>query len=89
MLLFNGKKEAVNKILSGHADYNISFNDLINLLISLGFERRQEGSHNIFTKEGINERINLQAEGSKAKGYQVKQIRKILTNYKFDTLKDE
>lgn len=80
-----GKKEKViNKILSGQADYNISFNDLINLLISLGFERRQEGSHIIFTKEGINERINLQADGSKAKGYQVKQIRRIITKYKFD-----
>jgi len=80
-----GKREKVlKKILSGQADYNISFSDLINLLLSLGFERRQEGSHNIFTKEGINERINIQAEGSKAKGYQVKQIRKILTNYKFD-----
>ena len=80
-----GKREKViNKILSGQADYNISFNDLINLLLSMGFEKRQEGSHIIFTKEGINERINLQAEGSKAKGYQVKQIRKIFTNYKFD-----
>ena len=79
-----GKSEKfLNKILSGQADYNISFNDLINLLLSLGFQRRQEGSHNIFTKEGIDERINLQADkGSKAKGYQVKQIRKILTNYK-------
>ena len=80
-----GKKgKLLNKILSGQADYNISFNELINLLLSLGFKRRQEGSHNIFTKEGMNERINLQAEGSKAKGYQVRQLRKILTTYKFN-----
>ncbi len=80
-----GKREKVlKKILSGQADYNISFNDLVSLLLSLGFERRQEGSHNIFTKEGISERINLQADGSKAKGYQVKQIRRIFTSYKFD-----
>lgn len=85
-----GKKEKLLKrILSGQADYNISFNDLINLMISLGFKRRQEGSHHIFTKDGVNERINLQAEGSKAKGYQVKQIRKILTNYKIEISKDE
>ena len=85
-----GKKgKLLNKILSGQADYNISFNELINLLLSLGFKRRQEGSHNIFTKEGINERINLQAEGSKAKGYQVKQIRKILTTYKFNIWRDD
>jgi DNA-binding transcriptional MerR regulator len=55
----------------------------------LGFKRRRKSSHHIFTKEGVNERINLQAEGSKAKGYQIKQIREILTNYKFDILKDE
>lgn len=80
-----GKREKLlSKILSGQADYNIPFNDLIKLLLSLGFKRRIEGSHNIFTKGGINERINLQAEGSKAKGYQVKQIRKIFTTYKFN-----
>ncbi|MGR3320011.1 MAG: type II toxin-antitoxin system HicA family toxin [Candidatus Anammoxibacter sp.] len=77
-----GKKEKLlKKILSGQSDYNIPFNDLTNLLISLGFNGRKEGSHNVFTKEGINERINLQSEGAKAKGYQVKQIRKILTYY--------
>ena len=84
-----GKKEKLlNKILSGQADYNISFGELINLLLSLGFKRRQEGSHNIFTKGSVNERINLQSDGSKAKGYQIKQIRKILTKYKFDILKN-
>ncbi len=83
-----GKKgKVLEKILSGQADYNIPFNDLANLLISLGFKRRQESSHHIFTKEGVSERINIQAEGSKAKGYQIKQIRKILTNYKFDIIK--
>ncbi len=79
-----GKREKLlNKILSGQSDYSISFSDLTNLLIFLGFKRRLKGSHNIFTKDGITERINLQSEGSMAKGYQIKQIRKILTNYKF------
>ncbi|GAX60595.1 hypothetical protein SCALIN_C13_0108 [Candidatus Scalindua japonica] len=79
-----GKREKLlKKILSGQSDYSISFSDLTNLLIFLGFKRRLKGSHNIFTKDGIIERINLQAEGSMAKGYQIKQIRKILTTYKF------
>ncbi len=85
-----GKREKLlRRILSGQSDYDISFNELANLLLSLGFKMRQEGSHRIFTKDGIVERINLQSEGSKAKGYQVRQIRKILTTYKFNTGKHD
>lgn len=80
-----GKREKLlRRILSGQSDYNISFDELVTLLLSLGFKMRQEGGHKIFTKDGINERVNLQSEGSEAKGYQVRQIRKILTTYKFN-----
>ena len=41
-------------------DSNIKFSDLVNLLISLEFEERAKGSHHIFSKEGINEIINIQ-----------------------------
>ena len=85
-----GKREKLlRRILSGQSDYNISFNELVDLLLSLGFKMRQEGSHKIFTKDGIIERINLQSEGSKAKGYQVSQIRKILTTYKFNVWRSD
>ena len=85
-----GKREKLlRRILSGRSDYNISFNQLVNLLLSLGFKMRQEGSHKIFTKDGIIKRINLQSEGSKAKGYQVRQIRKILTTYKFNVWRND
>lgn len=85
-----GKREKLlRRILSGQSDYNISINELVNLLLSLGFKMREEGSHKIFTKDGIIERINLQSEGSKAKGYQVRQIRKILTTYKFNIWKND
>ena len=43
---------------------------------------RTSGSHHIFTQTGVMERINLQREGAKAKPYQVRQVRKILANYK-------
>lgn len=43
---------------------------------------RISGSHHIFTRPGILERINLQREGSKAKPYQVRQVRKILAEYR-------
>ena len=67
------------QIMSGHSDYNISFKDLVSLLEHRGFKKRQGGgSHVIFTKPTMRERITLQPEGSKAKGYQVRQVRAIL-----------
>lgn len=70
------------KILSGTSDANIPFEDLCNLLTSLGFEERIRGSHHIFRKERIVERINLQKDKDKAKPYQVKQIRNVILRYK-------
>jgi predicted RNA binding protein YcfA (HicA-like mRNA interferase family) len=70
------------KILSGSSDANIQFEDLCNLLKHLGFEIRVRGSHHIFRKEGIMEKINLQREGDKAKPYQVKQVRNVIVKYK-------
>ena len=70
------------KILSGTSDANIQFEDLCSLLNYLGFEVRIRGSHHIFRKEGIVEKINLQRTGSKAKPYQVKQVRNVIVKYK-------
>ncbi len=70
------------KILSGVSDTNISFTEICNLLIKLGFDERIKGSHHIFTKESVNEILNLQPKGSKAKPYQVKQVRNIILKYK-------
>ena len=72
--------KTLQRLLSGRADHNIDFNDLIALLSAEGFTKREgKGSHVIFTKPGVAERITLQADGSKAKAYQVQQIRVILT----------
>ncbi len=68
----------------GKSDQNIEFKDLIYLLLNFGFEQRIKGSHHIFYKEGIEEIINLQPKGNKAKAYQVKQIRNIIINYKLE-----
>jgi len=75
------------KILSGQSDANIAFADLCNLLLHLGFEERIKGSHHIFRKEKIMEKINLQQDGNKAKVYQVRQIRNILLTYKLGAKK--
>lgn len=55
------------QILRGTADANISFEDLRVLLQRLGFDERIRGSHHMFRKAGIVEKINLQREGNKAK----------------------
>ncbi len=65
------------KILSGSADNNIKFDDLLKLLKILNFEMRIKGSHHIFTKQNIDEIINVQPKNSKAKNYQIKQVREI------------
>ena len=66
------------KILDVKSDANINFEDLRNLLLALGFAERIKGSHHSYRKDGIAEKPNLQRDGSKAKSYQVRQVREIL-----------
>lgn len=77
------------KILRGISDKNINFNELRNLLIKLGFEERIKGSHHIFTKRDIDEILNIQSKGGKAKAYQVKQIRNIIVKNQLKIGEDE
>lgn len=72
----------LNQILKGTSDSNIAFEDLRNLLLRMGFEERQRGSHHIFRKAGVEEKINIQREGSKAKAYQVRQVRSVILKYR-------
>ncbi len=70
-------------VLGGQSDANISFNHLVTLLRRLGFDLRIRGSHHIFSKPHLDEIINLQPLGSKAKPYQVRQVRELLSQYGF------
>ena len=72
------------KILRGTSDANIPFFGLCNLLKVFGFDERIRGDHHIFTKNNVNEILNLQPIGSEAKPYQVKQIRNIILKYKLN-----
>jgi len=72
----------IAQILTGTSDANIAYKDLFQLLIQLGFEERTKGSHHIFRKSGVDEKINLQKDGNNAKPYQVKQVRTIILKYK-------
>jgi len=69
------------KILQGGSDKNIRFNDLCQLMKRLGFEERVRGSHHMFRKSGVIEKVNLQRDKDKAKAYQVRQVRDIIHKY--------
>ena len=69
------------KILLGTSDANIPFEPLCQLLCALGFDERIRGSHHIFSKEGIEEILNLQPKQGKAKTYQVKQVRNVIVKH--------
>ena len=71
-------KKTLEKVLRGTSDANIRFDDLRSLLLDLGFEERIKSSHHIFTLAGKEAALNLQPDGSKAKAYQVKQVRRII-----------
>jgi predicted RNA binding protein YcfA (HicA-like mRNA interferase family) len=71
----------LDKILSKDSDASIRFDELCFLLKQLGFQVRIRGSHFIFRKSGIREKINLQKDGAHAKPYQVKQIRAVILAY--------
>jgi len=70
------------KILRGTSDANISFKDLCSLVKRFGFEERTRGSHHVFRKEGIEEKINLHQDNDKGKPYQVRQVRALILKYK-------
>ncbi|MDR2718341.1 MAG: type II toxin-antitoxin system HicA family toxin [Treponema sp.] len=71
----------VERILSGRQDASIPFSEAVSLIQRLGFSMRIKGSHHIFSREGIDEIINLQPNGSNIKAYQVKQIRDLMVKY--------
>ncbi len=82
-------EKILTRILCGTSDANIRFSELCQLLLHIGFEERIKGDHHIFTKKGIEEILNLQPKGGKAKSYQIKQVRNIILLYKMGGIGDE
>lgn len=74
-------EKLLRAIMSGTQDKNMLFSDLQTVLDRLGFQCRIKGDHFIYTKDGIEEIINIQPVGSKAKPYQVKQVRTVILGY--------
>jgi hypothetical protein len=75
------REKLVAELLSGRADANFDFDELRGILLGFGFEERTRGSHHVFRRSGIEERLNLQRDGRYAKPYQVKQVRAVLLRY--------
>ena len=69
------------KLLRGGSTANIRFDDLRQSLKYLGFKERIRGSHHLFGKTGIDLLVNLRRDGGKAKPYQVRQVRNIISKY--------
>ena len=78
------RSRLLQTILSGRSDANIRFNDLLVLLRRMGFDERIRGSHHIFTKDDLDEVVNVQPQDGQAKPYQVRQIRQLILRYELE-----
>lgn len=77
-------EKLMQSIMSGTQDSNIKFKDLQKILDILGFQCRVKGDHFIYWKDEVDEIINIQPNGNKAKPYQVKQVRNLILKYKLE-----
>lgn len=80
--------KVLEKILRGASDANIPFDGLCRVLRTLGFSERIRGSHHIYFKDQVEEILNLQPKGNKAKPYQVKQVRHVILKYRMGGERD-
>ena len=72
----------LDTVLRGSSDANVAFYDLCSLLTRLGFDERIRGDHHIFTRDGVEEILNLQPKQAKAKPYQVRPVRAVILKYR-------
>jgi predicted RNA binding protein YcfA (HicA-like mRNA interferase family) len=84
------RRKLLERILGGRSDANIHLEQTQTLLERKGFSERIVGSHHIFARNDIPERLNLQPsrEGS-LKRYQVRQLRELLVRYGLDKVGDD
>jgi hypothetical protein len=73
--------KTLDAIVRGTSDANIAFGDFRSLLDRLRFQERIRGDHHVFTKDGVVEIVNVQPLGTKAKAYQIKQVRNLILKY--------
>ena len=70
-------EKLLGKVMAGRSDGSFPFADLCRLLQDLGYTSRHRGGSHIIFQRGASF-LNLQSDGSKAKSYQVRQVREEL-----------
>ncbi|MBN2360871.1 MAG: type II toxin-antitoxin system HicA family toxin [Deltaproteobacteria bacterium] len=75
------KKKLLQKVLSGTR--NLRFEEARVLVEAFGFRlQRVSGSHHIFVHPDVDKLVNLQEVGGQAKLYQIKQLLRIVEQYR-------
>ena len=80
----NRHKRLMRTILGGRSDANIRFADFRALMRYLEFDERIRGSHHVYRRHDIPEKVNLQREDGNAKPYQVRQFRRLALKYQLE-----
>ena len=78
----NEHDKLLDRMMQGTSDGRFWFHGMCSLLRKLGFQEHIRRNRHIFTKDNIEEILNLQPRaGLRAKPYQVKQVRQIIRKY--------
>jgi len=85
----NRQKWILLKLLRGKPTTNVCFADLRTSLKHLDFEEHIRGSHHLYRRPDLNLHLNLQKDGGKAKPYQVRQVRNLISRLNPGTGKDD
>jgi hypothetical protein len=81
------KRKLLQKLLSGSR--NIRFSEVSSCAEAFGFRlSRVTGRHHIYAHPSVQELVNLQDVGGKAKPYQVRQLLQVIERYNL-LLEDE
>jgi hypothetical protein len=75
--------------LGGRADAHVGFDVTCALLRRFGFHERTRGSHHVFRRAGVEELINSQRDGDKAKVNQVRPVRAVLVRHGLTTIEGD
>ncbi|MBA4374039.1 MAG: hypothetical protein C0402_14405 [Thermodesulfovibrio sp.] len=81
-------KKLFDKTANNPAD--VRFADFCKLAEAFGFEHQGgKGSHEIYSRDGIDDMLNLQNVNGKAKAYQVRQFLKLIEDYGLKIMKEK